>query len=361
MIPLQAVTPEVLAAAVNGVSLGEARKIVSAVQRRDMLPAVIRHVRRTSLEAVRAAGWIPRLEVCAVQRSRIDPFVKYALATGDGHVIEAVRIPLEHAGRYSVCVSSQIGCGLACVFCATGRMGLRRNLKVWEIVEQVRIIRRGLDAARAQRIHGAVFQGMGEPLANADNVIQAIRVLTDPSGLAIDGRNITVCTAGIPEGIRRLAVEVPKVRLGLSITSTRQDVRMYLMPVSRAHSPEDAFEAGVEHARLTALAPMWALTLLEGINDSEDEARRLAELARSFRSKTGLRPRISIIPYNSTGAESPDSFRRSGPEREAAFRRVLLNAGFGSHKRYSGGGDVFAACGQLAALDAPADTNSSKP
>ncbi len=350
MIPLQAVTPDVLADSVPDVSLGEARKIVSAVHRCDILPGTVRHVRRESLEAVRRAGWLPRLELRAVQHSQVDPFVKYALATPDGQVVEAVRIPLEHHGRYSVCLSCQVGCGLSCAFCATGRLGLGRNLKAWEIVEQVRIVRRGLDRSCSQRIHGAVFQGMGEPLANADSVIEAIRVLTEPSALAIDGRNITVCTAGIPAGIRRLAREVPKVRLAISIASTRRDVRMKLMPIDRAHPLEEVLAAAVEHARLTSLAPMWAITLLEGINDSEDDARGLALLARSFTRLTGLRPRISIIPYNSIGVASDDCFRRSAPQTENAFRRALHDAGFGSHKRYSGGGDVSAACGQLAAV-----------
>jgi len=350
MIALQAVTPDVLSNAVAGVSLEEARKIVSAVHRNDLLPGVVRHVRRLSLDAVRAAGAIPSLAVRAVHHSRIDPFVKYALETSEGQVIETVRIPLEHHGRYSVCVSSQVGCGLACAFCATGRMGLRRNLKTWEIVEQVRVVRRELDPARRQRVHGVVFQGMGEPLANADSVIGAIRVLTEPSALAIDGRNITVCTAGIPSGILRLAAEVPKVRLCISIASTRRDVRLSLMPIDQAYQLEEVLNAAVEHVRITALAPMWAITPLDGVNDSEDDARALAHLAQGFVVKTGLRPRISIIPFNSIDTNGGSSFRRTSPEREAAYRQVLQNAGFGTHKRYSGGGDVFAACGQLAAI-----------
>ncbi len=348
MIPLQAVTPDALIRKVEGVTLEEARKIVSAVHRSGTLPKTVRHVRRIALDAVRAAGEVPRLAVHAVHQSRIDPFVKYALDTADGHVIESVRIPLERHGRYSVCVSSQVGCGLACLFCATGQMGFRRNLQAWEIVEQVRIVRRGLDSGRAQRVHGAVFQGMGEPLANIDNVIAAIRVLTEPSALAIDGRNITVCTAGIPSGIRRLALEVPKVRLGISIASTRYEVRLNLMPINHVHTLEEVIDAAVEHARITSLAPMWAVTQLEGVNDSEHDARQLADLARKFASKTGLRPRISLIPYNPTGA---GSFRRTSPQAEAAYRRVLQEAGFGTHKRYSGGGDVLAACGQLAGLN----------
>src|SRR5690606_6965916 len=131
-------------------------------------------VRRAAREAVARAGGVPALVVQGERASRLDPFVKYALVTHDGYVVETVRIPLERAARFSVCVSSQVGCALACSFCATGRMGLRRNLETWEIVEQVRVVRRGLCAGVARRdaaseaggvararVHGVVFQGMG--------------------------------------------------------------------------------------------------------------------------------------------------------------------------------------------------------
>jgi 23S rRNA (adenine2503-C2)-methyltransferase len=348
MIYLQAVTPEALADAVEGVSLADARRIVGAVYRHDHLPRVVRNVRRSSVDAVRAAATLPELSARGTHRSRIDPFVKFALETADGHIIETVRIPLERAGRFSVCVSSQAGCALACSFCATGRMGLLRNLETWEIVEQVRVVRRSLDRARRERVHGIVFQGMGEPLANLDNVIETIRVATEPAGLAIDGRAITVCTAGIPRGIRRLGREAPKVRLGISITSARPSVRRRLMPIDQAHPLEEVLDAAAEHARLTRLAPMWAVTPMENVNDFEEDARELARLAQKFAEKTGLRPRISIVPYNAIDPPGQPQFVRSGSARESAFRKILSEAGLPSHMRYSGGADVRAACGQLA-------------
>src|ERR1700728_1813138 len=141
VIALQAITPDALAAEL-GCALGEARKIVSMVHR-DKPLAPSAGVRRGTLEAVRARGAVPTVRVVAERASRVDPFVKYVIETG-GDVIETVRIPLERAGRFSVCVSSQAGCALACAFCATGRMGLRRNLETWEIVEQVRVVSRGI-------------------------------------------------------------------------------------------------------------------------------------------------------------------------------------------------------------------------
>lgn len=341
-------TPEDLVLAVSGITLQEARKIVSAVHRFDCLPSLVRLTRRTSVEAVRAAGSIPRLAIQGIYRSEIDPFVKYTLVTPDELTIEAVRIPLEHPQRFSACVSSQVGCALGCAFCATGKMGLRRNLESWEIIEQVRAIKRDLDPAKRQRLHGIVFQGMGEPLANLNNVTKAIQVLSEPCALAIDGRNITVCTAGIPEGILRLAREAPNARLAISIGSPRADIRIKLMPISRAHSLESVLEAAVEHARITRLAPMWALTLLNGINDTEEDAHFLADYALDFARRAGIRPRISTISYNPIGPASHDIFSPTSPEREQAFRRVLHEYGLATHRRYSGGGDVNAACGQLA-------------
>jgi 23S rRNA (adenine2503-C2)-methyltransferase len=349
MIPLQALTPEDLQKSVPGASIEEVRKIVGAVHRRDLLPQTVKMVRRTTMESVRRLGSLPRLNPLSEQHSSLDPFVKYASATPDGHIIETVRIPLERPGRYSVCISSQAGCGFACAFCATGQNGLLRNLETWEIVEQVLTVRRGLDRSKHQRVHGIVFQGMGEPLANLENVLQAIRVICEPSGLAVDGRTVTVCTAGIPRGIRQLAQAAPKARLAISIGSARPEVRRTLMPIERRYPLVDVLAAAAEHACATRLAPMWAITPLAGINDTEEDAVALAALARAFSARTGLQPQISIISYNPTALPDRDSFRKSEAEREGAFRDTLRREGFFSRKRYSGGADIFAACGQLAA------------
>src|SRR5690348_17298121 len=197
------------------------------------MPRVRKEVRVAAL----SVGGEPRLEIVAEQASAIDPFKKLLFRAADGAELEAVRIPLEKKGRFSVCVSSQVGCALACAFCATGRMGLRRNLETWEIVEQVRAVRRTLVAG--EKIHGVVFQGMGEPLANLDRVLAAIEIFRDPSAQAIDARAITVCTSGIPSGILRLAKEAPNVRLGLSIGSAIAGKRKSLMPVDDAHPLEE--------------------------------------------------------------------------------------------------------------------------
>jgi 23S rRNA (adenine2503-C2)-methyltransferase len=347
MLALQGLSPIALSRAIPAVTLAEARKVVAQVHRDEPVTTPMSGITRRAREAVVKEGDVPALAVTAERKSLLDPFVKYAMRTADGETVEAVRIPLERAGRYSVCVSSQIGCALACAFCATGRMGLRRNLETWEIVEQVRVVRRRLPDKT--RVHGVVFQGMGEPMANLDRVIDAIFVMSDPCALAIDARNMTVSTAGLPSGIRRLAREAPKVRLALSIGTARVGARAVLMPIDRAHAFEEVLEAAAEHARATGLAPMWAVTLLRDVNDAEDDAQALAAAARAFAEKAGVRPRISIIPFN---AIDGDPFARSTDDGETRFRDALSSAGVFTHKRYSGGGDVDAACGQLAAKGA---------
>lgn len=353
MLALQALRPERLAGAA-GIGIREARKIVAAVHRGDWPHDGAGHdestsrryslpgVRRAVVESVRALGHVPRLDLRSMRRSALDPFVKIALSTADGHVIEAVRIPLERAGRFSACVSSQAGCALGCVFCATGRLGLARNLSTWEIVEQARVLRGTL--VPGQRIHGVVFQGMGEPLANADRVIEAIGVMSDPCALAIDGRAITVCTSGLPHGIRRLAREAPNVRLALSIASARRDVRRTLMPIEASHPLDEVLDAVEQHARVTGRAPMWAVTPLAGVNDTEHDARALARLTLEFEARTGIRPRLSVVPYNRIDCDGRDPFARGDPAR---FIERLIAHGVRPHLRYSGGADVAAACGQL--------------
>ena len=205
------------------------------------------------------------------------------------------------------------------------------------------------------------------PLANIAEVLTAISVMCEPSALAIDARAITVCTSGLPSGILRLAKEQPRVRLGWSIASARRDVRRRLMPIDENHPLDEVLAAVCEHARVTENVPMWALTLLAGINDTIDDANALADLVARFTAETKMRPRISIVPYNAidgvdesadgsttgAGATSPAGdqkprYERTSAARELAYFAALRDRGVFAHKRYSGGSDVGAACGQLA-------------
>jgi 23S rRNA (adenine2503-C2)-methyltransferase len=344
---LQGMSAEALARQFPELTPAEARRVTSAVARRgaEALSGQLPQVRSAAQAALRARGHVPQLELRS-ERASGDGFVKYLFGGGDGAALESVRIPLARPGRYSVCVSSQVGCALACAFCATGRLGLRRNLEAWEIVEQVRQVRARLPAGG--RVHGVVFQGMGEPLANLDRVLAAVAALSDPSGMAIDARAMTVCTSGLPSGIRRLAREAPSVRLGLSISSARPEVRRSLMPIERSHPLKEVIEAAVEHARLTRLAPMFAVTLLRGRNDSPEDVAALAELVHDFTARAGVRPRLTLLAYNSIDGDD-DPFARVDDDAVAALRDALAARGVFTHRRYSGGAEVDAACGQLAA------------
>jgi 23S rRNA (adenine2503-C2)-methyltransferase len=329
------------------VSLTTARRTLAAMHQRglDDLATQGLPLPRVERERLAARYRTARLRVVERVESRVDPFLKYLFEGEDGARFEAVRIPLEREGRFSVCVSSQVGCALACEFCATGKLGLTRNLASWEIVEQVRAIR--LELPRGTRIHGVVFQGMGEPLANVERVIEAVEVLSHPCGQSVDQRSITVSTAGLPSGIRRLARAGLRVRLGVSIGSGQLDVRRRLMPIEGHHTLAEVLEAAAEHTAVTGYAPMLAVTLLRGVNTSRGDAEALREQALAFRERTGVAPRISLIPYNPTGPGDP--FQRAGVEEMDAFRAALAAPGLSVVRRYSGGGDVAAACGQLVA------------
>jgi 23S rRNA (adenine2503-C2)-methyltransferase len=343
MPALQALLPDELAR-VAEIEVAEARKLIALVHRGEPLPRRSPpEVRRLSLDRVRERTSLPELALLARTASAVDPFVKFALGTSDG-VVESVQIPLEKPGRISVCVSSQVGCALGCTFCATGRMGLRRNLKAWEIVEQVRVVRRHLGPG--VRVHGVVFQGMGEPLANWHEVERAARVFSESSAQAIDARNVTISTSGLPTGIRALAQALPNVRLALSIGSARPEVRRTLIPIEDVHPLESVLAVVGEHALATRHAPLFAYTLLAGKNDAPDDARALARVAKSFADRYGKRPRLSLIPYNSIGPDDP--YERTDEATEARFRDALLAEGVVPTRRYSGGADVAAACGQLA-------------
>ena len=212
-------------------------------------------------------------------------------------------------------------------------MGLARNLEAWEIVEQVRAIRAGLPPGGT--VHGVLFQGMGEPLANVERVVRAIRVLAEPSAQAIDMRNITVCTAGLPAGIRALYREVPAVRLGVSLGAASPGGAARSCPSTPPTRSRRCSRPPAEHARATGLSPMLAYTLLAGHNDGDEDAAALADLCERFRARAGKGPRLSLIPWNafdddgraSRGRDRLDAFRRGPPRPRARRHRALLRRG----------------------------------
>jgi len=266
----------------------------------------------------------------------VDPFAKYLFEASDGRRFEAVRIPLERP-RYSVCVSSQAGCALACAFCETGRLGFERNLEAWEIVEQVLTIRR---ESPERPVTGVVFQGQGEPLQNYDAVLRAAAVLRDPCGGRIGGDRITISTVGLLPMIERYTDEGHPYRLILSLTSAFGEKRARLVPIGRSYDVPELAAAMKRHAARRGGPVNLAWVLMSGVNTGPEEAR---ELGRLFR---GARVRISVIDVNDPTGE----FRRADDSERSRFLQALSDEGLAFVRRYSGGPDIHAACGMLASV-----------
>jgi 23S rRNA (adenine2503-C2)-methyltransferase len=259
---------------------------------------------------------------------------KLVLRLADGRAVHAVLMP--DADRLTLCVSTQVGCGFACAFCYTGTMGIIRNLTAGEIVGQLFVAREGLGPG--ERITHVVFMGMGEPLANYPATVRALRLLTDPEGFGVSPRRITVSTVGLVQGIERLARENLRVNLAISLHAATDELRSRLLPVNRGWGLADLLAACRRFPLPVRQRITFEYVLLDGVNDSSDDARRLA------RRLAGMRAKVNLIPFN---AWEGSDFRRPPPERIAAFQRVLLDAGVTATVRWSKGEDVGAACGQL--------------
>ncbi len=336
---LRSYTPEALAALWPDLRLeaGVARRVASRLvfEDRDDLDDV-RGLPRSAARALLDRGRVTRLDIVDRRRSAVDPFVKYLLRAADGRLVETVRIPLE-LPRWSVCVSSQAGCALACDFCETGRGGLERNLEPWEIVEQVLTVRR---EGPERPVTGVVFQGQGEPFQNYDNVIRAAEILRHPCGGRIRGDRITISTVGVLPMIERYTDEGHAYRLILSLTSAFSDKRARLVPLGQRYDVPSLAAAMRRHA-LSRRGPVnLAWVLMSGVNTGPEEAR---ELARLF---TGVRVRLSVIDVN----DPTGRYRRADDAERGRFLSALAENGIGFVRRYSGGPDIHAACGMLASV-----------
>lgn len=278
--------------------------------------------------------------------SGYDLSVKFLLGLMGGAEVEAVLMP--EKGRLTLCVSSQVGCAQACVFCHTGRMGLKRNLSAGEIVGQIVFANQWLKQHPAwlktarlpetSRLTNIVFMGMGEPLDNPDAVIKAIQIMTDPYGLGLGLAHISVSTAGHLAGLEKLIRAIPKVRIALSIHAVDAAKRSRIMPINRRW-PLDSVVARLAEIREVKAPPvMFQYTLIRGVNDGLNDAQALAELALKLGAK------VNLIPLNDVG---PSRLSAPSPEVIQAFRDVLHLGGVRVMVRYSKGQDIAAACGQL--------------
>jgi len=295
-------------------------------------------------ESLAAEFDVDALTVEAMQRS-VDGTVKLLLGAADGARIEAVLIPEER--RNTLCVSTQVGCPLTCDFCATGALGFTRNLTCGEIVDQVLHARRIMAPEAA--ITNLVFMGMGEPLLNLPNVSEAIRLLTDPKAFAIAPRRVTVSTAGVLPQIAPL-LEVAPIHLAVSLHATTDEVRDMLVPLNKRFPLGELLETLRNEPRINRRRPVFfEYTLMEGINDSEEDARRLPGLI------SGLDAKVNVIPMN-PHADAP--YRPPAPEVVDRFTEILHRAGVRVTLRRDRGRDIDAACGQLANRAANPDPQS---
>jgi 23S rRNA (adenine2503-C2)-methyltransferase len=305
-------------------------KRASSFDRMTNLPAPL----RTRLAETFDLG---RLKVAGVEAST-DGTRKYLLDVKGGR-IESVLIP--EPSRNTFCISSQVGCALDCAFCLTARMGFGRHLKAGEIVSQV-LLMLGEREADGLPVN-IVFMGMGEPLHNYEEVMRAFRILTARDGVGISGRRVTVSTAGLVPGIRRLAEEEVRPRLAISLNGTTDEIRSRIMPINRKYPLRELLDA----AAAFPLPPRGRLTfeyvMLEGINCSTEDARRLPALVKRHH----LSVKVNLIPFNPGG-----EIGFSSPPIEAVrrFRDRLLAAGLPCSIRKNRGRDISAACGQLVGL-----------
>jgi len=264
---------------------------------------------------------------------------KLALLLEDEEIIECVIIPEED--HYTLCVSSQVGCAMGCAFCLTARMGFRRNLKPHEITGQVLRAKEILEKeglSEEKPLRNLVFMGMGEPLANYDNVLKALKILLHPGGFNFSGRRVTVSTVGLIPQMERLGRDI-RVKLAISLHAADNETRSRLMPINKRYPLPELIAA----CRRYPLPKGWRITfeyvLLAGVNDRVDDAKRLAALLR------GIPAKINLIPFN----EHPLlPFRCPSEEQILRFQEILLAAGYVTTIRKSRGRDISAACGQLA-------------
>ena len=261
---------------------------------------------------------------------------KTAWRLTDGEIVESVLIPGNQ--KFTVCVSSQVGCQLGCKFCATGTLGFKRNLTAGEIFEQVVRAQQAAEA-QGQPLSNIVFMGMGEPLLNYEQVLRAIERITAQDGLAMSPYRITVSTAGIPEKIRQLADDGVRFNLALSLHAAKETTRTFLMPVNKAYPLSEIAGSLKYFVEKTGTRPTFEYLLLKDINDSLEDAKALALYCRQFPIK------INIIEYNNVEGSG---FHHSPDKNRDAFIRFLEGCNMVVNVRRSKGKDIDAACGQLA-------------
>tara|TARA_B110000263_G_scaffold231853_1_gene227449 strand:+ start:596 stop:1603 length:1008 start_codon:yes stop_codon:yes gene_type:complete len=266
--------------------------------------------------------------------SKEDKSLKILFRTHDGHFIETVS--MVDNNRHTVCLSSQVGCALDCDFCATGKLGLKRNLTTGEIVDQLIYVREEID----QPITNVVFMGMGEPFHNYDNVLNASDIFHSPKGFNLASTRITISTVGLLPQINQYIKEKRRYKLAISLNASNDKVRNEIMPINKKWPLKDLVKSGMEYSNQKKRLIMFEYVLLKGINDSEEDALELARLLQ------GIPCKINLIPYN----EIEGKYQRPDETTITKFSEILHNCRdeYRVLVRWSKGQDIAAGCGQLA-------------
>ena len=273
-----------------------------------------------------------------IYRSRDRNSLKASITLSDGLKIETVLLRHDD-GRNTVCVSSQVGCALGCLFCATGKMGFKRNLTSDEIVEQVLFWSRLLKP-RGEKVTNLVFMGMGEPFLNYANVMAAIKILNSADGLNIGARHISLSTIGVSEGIRKLAEEKLQLNLALSLHAPSDRLRAKIIPYNGANSIKNLIKDINYYLGQTGRRLMIEYLMIDGFNDSPEQALELAELLKKIEPALFF---VNLIAYNPTA-----EFKPSNSRAIFAFKKILRDQKIDVTERFRFGQDIQAACGQLA-------------
>jgi len=291
------------------------------------LPAAL----RSELAGPRRVG-LPEI---ACRYESTDGTRRYLLRLDDGRTVETVLMP--EGERDTICISSQVGCPVDCKFCMTALMGLERNLTAGEIVGQVLLVARDNQLLADRTRLNIVMMGQGEPLLNLANVVKATRLLTDPEGVGLPQRRITVSTAGIIPKIEELGREPVRPRLSISLNASTEEMRRELMPITRKYHLQDLLAACKAYPLRPGEKLTFEYVLLKGVNDSDADARRVVKLLANLNAKVNL---IALNPGPGIPFETPD------PQRVASFQAIVRRS-MGCFIRKPRGLDIFAACGQL--------------
>lgn len=278
-------------------------------------------------------SYLSTLHLLNIEEAR-DKTQKFLFQLEDGHRIESVLIPDKN--RLTLCLSTQVGCAFGCRFCLTGRMGLKRNLKASEILNQILAVKRMIPSHRP--LTNLVLMGMGEPLANYDNTMKAIQWMIHPEAFCFSSRKVTLSTAGWIPGLEQLKNETISFRLAISLNASDEKTRSYLMPINHRYPLLKLLEV----CKSLPIRPRTRITfeyvMLDGINDSLHDAKRLIKLLKGIPSK------INLIPLN----EAPEiPFKRPPDEKVKQFQELLMKEGLTAIIRASKGTEISAACGQL--------------